>query len=225
MSTRRNQRLAAEAVVVLALVAGFLGGGATPAQAAGGSSTPGLVVTAQNPGGADRPSDLRITLTAHSDASSVVDPSCRPKDANLECWGSLLLRMPSFGGMTLQGIEVHRVSLGGSGGHDGGGGCEGDDGDGCGDDHEGGMTATASTDQPVTAVVNGLASVVAPGDSGLAAGTSVQVKMSLVDNGTAQYADTIAITINRSVGKDAWQLVYATGPQTIQQVRIHEDVD
>lgn len=217
MTSRRLHAVAARAVAALALAVGFTLGGAPAASAAHGESTPGLVVTAQNSGG-ERATDLRITMTAHSELAGVPDPSCRPTAATIECWGSLVLRLPELGGLSLRGLDVHRVTLAEGDGHDGGG-C-GDGGDECGG--EGAMAVTGSAPAlPAHLIVNGTSTVSAPGTSGLAAGTVVQVKMTLVDYGRAQDTDTIAITINRSAGEDTWKLVYATGVRTIQQVQVH----
>ncbi len=217
MTSRRIHSMAAHAVAALALAVGFTLGGAPTASAVHGESTPGLVVTAENPGGTQA-SDLRITMTAHSELTGVPDP-CRPTATTMECWGSLVLRLPELGGLSLRGLDVHRVALLEGDGHDGG--TCGDGGDECGG--EGGMAVTVSAlTLPAHLIVNGTSTVSAPGTSGLSAGSVVQVKMTLVDYGPAQGADTIAITINRFAGEDNWQLVYATGVRIIQQVSVHE---
>ena len=217
MSSRRITRLAAQAVVTMVIsVLGIFSAGQLPAWGAeegegggnGGASTPGLIVTAQNPGGKSRPSDLRITMTAHSEASTVADPSCRPQDATIACWGSLVLRIPAVGGMELTGLQVHRIAIVTGDGHGGGG-----------DEHEAVM---ASVTSPLRAQVNGISTVVESGSSGLAVGTEVQVKMTLVDWNTDQYTDTISISVSTPLGHGGWQQVYATGTQTIQQVQIHQ---
>ena len=217
MTSRRFTTQAAQAVAALGLAVGFTLGGAPAAFAAQGESTPGLVVTAQNPGSA-RTSDLRITMTAHSELTGVPDPSCRPNATTMECWGSLMLRLPEVGGLSLRGLDVHRVSLTEGDGHDGGGG-------GCGDEcgGEGGMAVTAAAlTFPAHLIVNGTSTVSAAGTSGLSVGSVVQVKMTLVDYGPALNTDTISITINRFAGEGTWQLVYATGMRTIKQVQVHE---
>lgn len=196
----------AAAVTVLAMAPPALG---AAAQAADGVSTPGVTVTGQNTAWPGAPDGMRLTLTAHSEASTVADPSCRPEDANLLCWGSLVLRVPDFGGMALKGLEVHRVAV-----DTGGSGDEGDGG------HE---TALASTPggYPTTAYVNGLSTIVTPGESALPVGAKVQVKMTLVDKGTVQHADTIDVAVYEFVEGHTKPLVYDSGPQIVQQVAIH----
>lgn len=183
------------------------------ALAAGGQSTPGITVTAQNPGTSARGSDLRITLTAHSEASSEANPSCRPQDASIQCWGNLVLRIPAFGDLTLSGLQVHRVAVGDTS-------CGGDEGGSCGD-----MTAALKPGgpYPVVAEVNGLSVMTNPGDSHLPAGTQVQVKIALTDNGTAQYADTVDVQVNQFGPGSSKPPIYDTGTQVIQQVQIHDD--
>lgn len=192
----------------LALVVGF----GPAALAAGGQSTPGVTVTAQNPGTSSQGDNLRITLTAHSEVSAEASPSCRPQDANIQCWGDLVLRIPKFGGLTLSGLQVHRVAIGDT--------TCGDDEGGCGD-----MTAALKpgTLYPVNAQVNGLSVMTNPGDSGLAPGTQVQVKIALTDEGPASYADLVDVQVNEFVEGSIKPLIYDTGSQVIQQVRIHYD--
>jgi hypothetical protein len=178
-----------------------------PAQAADGVSTPGVTVRAQNPAWRGAPSSLRITMTAHSEAASVVDPSCRPKDANLRCWGSLVVVAKDFGGMTLKGFEVHRVAVGGSEestGH-----------------HELTVATRHRGSYPMKAYVNGLSTIVKPGFSGLPSGAKVQVKLTLTDNGAARYADAVDIVVNEFVDGPVKPLIYDSGEQIIQQVAIH----
>lgn len=209
--------------VLLAAMALAVGLGSA-SWAAGGQSATGVTVKAQNPGTSSANSDLRITLTAHSEAGTVDNPSCRPQDASIRCWGSLVLRIPDAGGLTLQGLEVHRVAVGDiSCGHD-----EGDDN--CG----GEMTAAAvpSDSPPVQVQVNGISTITGnPGNvtcplTGIAcpAGTKVQVLMTLTDNGPAQYGDTITIDVNQFVeGPNKPAIWQTTEAQTIQQVQIHDD--
>lgn len=193
----------------LALVVGL----GPPAWAASGQSTPGVTVTAQNPGAPGKPSNLRITLTAHSEVSTVADPSCRPQDANIQCWGDLVLRIPEAGGLTLSGLQVHRIAVGATT-------CGGDEGgDSCGD-----MTAALGPDgsYPVDAQVNGLSVITDPGSTSYPAGTQVQVKIALTDNGGAQYADTASVQVNEFVPGTDKPLIWQTAaPQVIQQVQIH----
>ncbi|MBI1376174.1 MAG: hypothetical protein GC157_01610 [Frankiales bacterium] len=198
---------------LLALVAASLVGFATNASAAGGGSTTGITVVAVNPGTHPEAGDVMLALTAHSERTGdVTDPSCRPQDRTIRCWGSLVLRVPELGGLRLTGLDVHRVDLGG-------GSCGGDDG-GCGD-HEA-LAAGLPADDAVQAQVNGIATVADPGTSGLAPGSTVQVKLALVDNGPARYVDTVDVTISRDVPGPVKPLVYASGPLIVQQVQVHE---
>lgn len=199
-----------------ALVAGF----APDAFAQGGQSTPGVTVTATNPGVTNPgtppgASTMKLTLTAHTEKSTVTSPSCRPEDMTLDCQGSLVLRIPAFGGFSVTGFQVHRVAVGAIT-------CGGDEGD-CGDGE--GMTATlpaaVTAGEAVQAQVNGLATVVDPGDSNLAPGDVVQLKITLTDNGPAQYRDGADVLINQFTSGSNKPYVYDTGPQLIQQVAIH----
>ncbi|MGE5289201.1 MAG: hypothetical protein ACM3ML_18800 [Micromonosporaceae bacterium] len=217
--TRKWSARAGVLIAALTLAAGL----GPAAWAAGGQSTPGVTVTAQNPGAAGTPSQLRLTLTAHSEASTVANPSCRPQDRNLACWGDLVLRVPEIGGLTLKGLEVHRIAVGDI--TCGGGEDEGD----CG----GEMTAATTPDNspPVQAQVNGTSTITNPGDAICPvtgticpAGTKVQVLMTLTDNGAAQYGDTITIDVNQFVpGPNKPTIWETSAPQTIQQVQIHYD--
>ena len=74
---------------------------------------------------------------------------------------------------------------------------------------------------PNQAQVNGLSVLTDPGNSGLPVGTQMQVKITLTDNGTAQYADTVDVLVNQFVPGSTKPFVYDTGAQTIQQVQIH----
>ena len=178
-------------------------------QGSGGQSTPGVTVTAQNPGPG---SVLRITLTAHTNQSAVTDPSCRPQDATLNCTASLVLRDPAARGLSVTGFQVHMVAVGTTSCGGEGENCGGEGGD---------MTATATG--PVNATVHGLATLTDPGSTGMTQGITVQVFIDLVDNGTAQYEDQVQVLIRPFVEgsvKPPW--VYDPGWQTIQQVQIHE---
>ncbi len=205
-------------LAAVALVAGL----GSAAWAAGGQSTPGVTVTAQNPATSSAGSGVRITLTAHSAESTAANPSCRPQDANIRCWGNLVLRIPGAGGLTLQGLQVHRVAVGDIS-------CGGDE-DGCGDE----MTAPAlpGDSAAVRAQVNGVSTITSnPGNAICPAtgtvcpvGTTVQVLMTLTDNGPAQYDDTITIDVNEFVSGPNKPTIWETSaPQTIQQVQIHDD--
>lgn len=220
---------------VLFAAVGLVFAFAPGALAQGGQSTPGVSVTAQNPGTAPG-SDLRITLTAHSERSTAESPSCRPQDANLRCWGDLVLRIPDAGGLTLSGLQVHRVAVAVG---DISCGDEGDEGDSC-DGHEGGdMAATAAgnpAQYPIKAQVNGVSVLTRPGEAlcwlfdsqgqpqvqePCPVGTQVQVKITLTDNGPAQYADEADVVVNQFVPGNTKPLIYDTGTQAIQQVQIH----
>lgn len=190
--------------------------------AQGGQSTPGVTVTAQNPG--TYGDGLRITLTAHAEQSTVQNPDCRPQSATITCWGSLVLRIPDAGGMSVSGFQVHRVAVGDTGcGDEESGGCEGGD-----------MAAMAAEPPgyPVEAQVNGVAVLTDPGTltyppgtpqagQPVAPGTTVQLKMTLTDNGTAQYRDQVDVQVNLFVSGSVKPLLYDTGAQTVQQVQIH----
>lgn len=187
---------------------------AAPAYAAG-ESTPAVTVTAVNPASAKLGSDLDLTLTAHTGPSTAEDPSCRPQDMTLECWGSLVLRIPKFGDLALSSFEVHRVAVGdiSCGGHDGG------EDDGCGD-HETSVTALVAG-EPVRAQVNGVARVAWPGNTGLPVGTKVQVQFTFTDNGPRQYGDQVVFAVNLFVEGPDKPLLYRSGIETIKQVQIH----
>ena len=195
-------------LAVLALLAW-----APAARAQSGQSTPGVTVMAQNPGTDRQGSDLRLTLVAHTAASTVANPSCRPQDATLRCWGDLVLRLPAAGGLALQGLEVHRVAVGDIS-------CGDESGDSCSD---GGMAAPASTTFPLQAQVNGLSVLTDPGTSGLPVGTTVQVQITLTDTGTAHDLATAEVQVRQFVPGPNKPLIVDTGPQRIQQVQIHRD--
>ena len=200
---------------LVALLAGILFSTmvAEPVAAAGGASTPGVTVTAVNPTGTKEGSDLVMTLTAQTEASSVPNPSCRPQDVTLECWGSLVLRIPKFGDLMVGEFQVHRVAVGDIA-------CGGDDGDdGCGD-HEMVVSALATT-PPLKAQVNGVGVVKWSGNTGLPVGTMVQVKLTLTDNGKARYQDQVVVQVNLFVPGPTKPLLYLSEPETIQQVQIH----
>ena len=189
---------------------------APAASAQGGLSTPGLTVTAVNPGTSDRGSSLQIALTAHTEKSSVSDPSCRPEDQTLRCWGSLVLRVPNEGGFSVTGFQLHRVAVGDISCGDEGGS------EGCGDESVGAATG----EQPLQAQVNGVAFVTNPGslaNEGISVGTEVQLKMTLTDYGGAPYEDAIDLVVNAfQPGSNKPQL-FDTGEQTVQQVQIHSE--
>jgi hypothetical protein len=194
-------------IAAVALVLAF----AAPVAAAG-DSTPGVTVTAVNPAGSRVGSDLNISLSAHTELSTTADPSCRPQDRTLVCWGSLLLRIPKFGDLAVGNFEVHRVAVG-----DISCGDEGGEDDGCGD-HE--MSAMGVVTGPVLAQVNGVAYVKWPGNTGLAVGTKLQLKFTLTDNGTASYVDTVVVQVNLFVAGPDKPLLYQSGPELIRQVTI-----
>ena len=200
-----RRRMLAMPLAIVALI--FLA--AAPVRAAGESSA-GVIVKATNPATSQLGSDLDLSLTAHTAASPVEDPSCRPQDANIECWGSLLLRIPKFGDLSVGRFEVHRVAVG-----DIGCGDEGDDG--CGDDA---ATLAPTTTLPVLAQVNGIAFVKWPGNTGLPVGTKLQVKLTLTDNGTVPYGDQVIVEVRRFVEGPDKPLLYRSGPEIIRQVQI-----
>lgn len=195
----------------LALTVGL----SSAALAAGGDSTPGATVMALNSGWGHGASSMRMILVAHSQKSTVANPSCRPQDANIRCWGELVLNVPAFGGMTLSGLQVHRVAVGDTA-------CSGgDEGGNCGDEMAAALRSGIA--YPVDIQVNGLSKIIRPGRSGLPAGTQVQVKVSIADNGPGQYRDTADVQVNRYVSGATKPLIYDSGPQTIQQVLLHSD--
>jgi hypothetical protein len=213
LTTLATRLLALVAVVPLAFA--FV----APASAAGGESTPGVTVTAMNPGTSPADGNLKISLTAHTGQSPLENPSCRPEDMTLECWGSLVLRIPQLGGLSVANLEVHRVAVGDTSCGDEGdeGGCEGEP-----------MSVTATgADEAVEAQVNGVAVLVKPGSSGYPAGTKVQVKIALTDNGPGLYVDQVDVQINKFEPGPVKPLITQTGPQVVQQVRIHytDDTD
>lgn len=186
---------------------------AVPASAAGGHSTPGATVVAVNPGTSTSGSDLRITLTGHAERSTVVTPSCRPQDLSLDCWGSLVLRVPDAGGLTVSHFVVHRVAVGDIS-------CEDDEDGDCGD-HEMSESAVGAGEEAVQAHVNGVALLRNPGNTGLPAGTKVQLKFTLTDAGPEPFGDHVDVQINEFVPGPVKPLLYSSGPETIQQVQIH----
>lgn len=181
--------------------------------AAGGLSTPAATVIVENPGTYSGASDLRIGLTASSEQSAVPNPSCRAEDHTLRCSGSLMLIVPERGGMTVTSFQVHRVAVGNTS-------CGGDEGDSC-DDSEAQPAATEPvSSQAVRAQVNGRGVLSVPGDTGFAAGTAVQVKMALIDNGSAQYEDVADVQVNLFVEGSKKPLIYESGPQLVEQVDV-----
>lgn len=200
-------------VVALACVLPVAVAASAPAAAAGGLSTPGVTVVAVNPGTRVGANDLAFALTAHSALAPITDPaSCRPQDRSLRCWGSLTLRVPDLGGLKISEFEVHRVVVGDTSCAD-----EGGEDEGCGDRA---IDAT-TTGQAVEAQVNGVAVVTDPGSSGYPAGTPVQVKVALIDNGPALYGDQAEVVVNEFVPGPVKPLIYDSGVQTVEQVQIH----
>ncbi len=187
---------------------------AAPASAAG-DSTPDVTVTAMNPAGSRAGGDLTLALTAHTERSTVANPSCRPEDLTLQCWGSLVLRIPEYGDLGVGNFQVHRVAVGdiSCGGDEGG-----EDG-GCGDH---GMEAAAVAGGPVQAQVNGVGFVKWPGNTGLPVGAKLQLKFTLTDNGAAAYHDQLVVQVNRFVEGPDKPLLYESAPEIIRQVQIHQ---
>lgn len=179
-----------------------------------GGSTPGAVVTAANPGTSARGGAFFLSLTAHSAKSSGATASCRPQDATLRCFGSLVLRidLPGTGGeVTLAGLEVHRVAVGDASC----GGCGGDEAT-----EAAAGPAGPAGDESDEAAVNGR-STVTRGTPELPTGTPVQVKAVLVDNGNAPYSGRADITINAFVPGSSKPEIASTGDVAVEQVAIH----
>lgn len=218
MNPRRLAPLAAGGALAAALAVVPIAAFTSPAAAAG-DSTPGVTVTAMNPAGSRQGSDMQLSLTAHTGPSTVPDPSCRPQDMTLECWGSLVLRLPKFGDLSVGDFQVHRVAVGNISCGDMGG-----EEDGCGD-HEMLAEAAPGTGEPVLAQVNGVGFVKWSGNTGLAVGTKLQLKFTLTDNGSANYVDQVVVQVNRFVEGPDKPLLYQSGPETVCQVQIHYDVD
>jgi hypothetical protein len=208
----RSAILGAPLVALLA-VAGAVSV-AAPAYAASGASTPGVTVTATNPAGPKEGSDLKLSLTAHTDPSTVTDPSCRPQDKTLECSGSLVLRIPALGDLAVGDFVVHRLAVG-----DIACGDEGGEEDGCGD-HAMSVT-TPVVPEPVLVQVNGVGVVKWPGNTGLTVGTKLQLKFTLTDNGRAKYQDSVVVEVRLFVEGSDKPLLYRSPLETIQQVQIH----
>lgn len=182
---------------------------ATGTGSGSGRSTPGVVVTAQNPGTSPAGSGLGIDLLARTEPSGVANPSCRPKDKNLQCSGTLSLHVGGAGGFSVTGFQVHRVAVGDIS-------CS----DSCGDEAAASPTAGGSgSAQPEDAQVNGIAFVADPGSLDIAVGAEVQIHMTLVDNGTPTYGDQIDVIINRFI-EPVKPLLYETGFLTIEQVQL-----
>lgn len=184
------------------------------ASAAHGESTPGASVAAVN-----RPpvktGGLRIALRAHAENRAVENPSCRPQDSTLDCWGGLVLRIPEAGGLRVGRFEVHRVAVVDD--HEDGG-CGGDEG-GCGG-HETSTASRVGVGLPTKAMVNGVAILRRPGNTGLPRGSKVQLKIRLTDNGRARHQDTIDVQVNEFVHGGAKPQLYRSGSVTVRQVRI-----
>lgn len=176
-----------------------------------GASTPGATVSAVNPAAAMSGGQLHIALNAHAESGAVDNPSCRPQDTTLDCWGNLVLRIPDAGGLSVSGFEVHRVAVGDDS-------CGDEHDDGCGD-HETSTTAVGVR-LPVHAVVNGVAVLRNPGSTGEPRGSIVQVKIQLTDNSDTLNSDQIDVQINKFVPGHVKPELYRSGPETIQQVRI-----
>lgn len=191
--------------------------GATVAPAAAGQAgrtVPGAVVTAVNPGTSGQGGDFFLSLTAHSAKSSATAPSCRPQDTTLRCFGSLELRIaiPEMGGdVTLAGLEVHRVAVGDTSC----GGCEGDE------TTEAAVGPAGPTrDESDEAAVNGL-STVTRGTPELPTGTTVQVRIVLVENGRAPYSGEAGITVAELGEGSNGPEIADTGEVPIEHVAIH----
>lgn len=185
-------RLAAVVVAVALVVLPATAVAEEPGGGSGGVSTPGVVVTAQDPATSPLSGGLRLTLVAGTAPSDVADPSCRPQDENLRCHGTLVLRIADAGGLRLADFEVHMVRV------------------------------DATAGPGVQVAVHGLAVLTDPGDTGLAAGAQVQVFVDLVDNGPAQYGDTARVRVRPFVeGPDKPPWTYESGVRVVQQVQVH----
>ena len=186
--------------------------------AAEGETTPGLSVSVLGVATHGGESPLTLRLTAHSEQITLGEPgSCRPKDQNMRCWGSLRLVVHDMGGMRIDHLDVHRVAVVGEGDH---GEEHGEDhGEDHGDAHENATAATAALDAPQRIQVSGVAVIKRPGTSGFAQGTLVQATIMLVDNGKQRYGDTADVTVNEFVEGPTKPLIYQSGPVAVQQVR------
>ncbi|MDO8151776.1 hypothetical protein [Isoptericola sp. b408] len=197
----------------------LVGASAQVAAAAEGESTPGVTMTAVNPASALRDGGLRIALTAHSGTDGDGVTSCRPQDATIDCWGSLVLQTPGSDGLRLADLEVHRVMVGGEGGGHGPGGGHGGGHDG----HDGHL---AFPDAVVDgagqqAVVSGQAVLRDPGSTGLPRGSAVQVRIHLTDVSQVAGHDLVDVQVNELVHGPVKPVLYESGPQPVQQVGIH----
>ena len=197
------------------LSASALGLAFSSAAFARGASTPGATVIVENPGTHSGASDLRVGLTASSEQSTATNPTCGSGSQGLRCSGSLTLTVPERGGMTVTSFQVHRVAVGNIS-------CSGDDEDGC-DSSEAQPAATEAVSlEAVRAQVNGRGALSVPGDTGLAVGTAVQVKIALIDNGPAQYEDVADVQVNLFVEGSKKPLIYESGSQLVEQVDVFE---
>ncbi|MGN6577013.1 MAG: hypothetical protein ACTHKG_15150 [Nocardioides sp.] len=61
------------------------------------------------------------------------------------------------------------------------------------------------------------------GNTELPVGTKVQLKITLTDNGKAAYGDQVVVQVNQFVEGPDKPLLYKSGIETVQQVRIHVD--
>lgn len=195
------------------------GAGGEGAEGSGGQSTPGVIVTANNPGTSAAGSDMHLTLTAHTEKSATASPDCRPAEGGrpgptLRCWGTLVLSVPSEDGLTVTGFqEVHKVAIGETS-------CGDEESGGCGDEAAAAASGPGAYDED-QAQVNGIAVVTDPGDTPMDAGMSVQVHITLYDNGAGQYQDEALVQV-RPKGPDQNSIPWAyESEQPIQQVQIH----
>lgn len=196
------------------------GAGGEGSEGSGGQSTSGLIVTANNPGTSAAGRDMRLTLTAHSEKSATTSPDCRSAEGGrpgptLRCWGTLVLSVPSEGGLTVTGFqEVHKVAIGESS-------CGDEESGGCGDEAAVAASGPGAYDED-QAQVNGIAVVTNPGDTGMQAGMSVQVHITLYDNSAGQYQDEALVQVRpKGPNQNSIDWVYQSGQQPIQQVQIH----
>lgn len=188
------------------------------ASAAEGETTPGLTVSAMAQAKHAGDSPISLHLNVRSEQVMLDEAgSCRPKDANLKCWGSLRLRVADMGGMLIGSFEVHRIALVG----EGEGGHGEDHGDDHGDDHNHAIApmAKAAAEGSQRIAVSGVGVIKRPGTSGFARGTLVQVKIMLTDNGSSRNGDTVDVTVNEFVEGPSKPLIYQSGAVNAQQVR------
>lgn len=78
----------------------------------------------------------------------------------------------------------------------------------------------SSTPVPLGAVVNGVAVLRNPGSTGEPAGTKVQLKISVTDNGDAMHSGVVDVQVNKFVPGPVKPELYRSGPQPVQLVQM-----